>query len=183
MEFCGKILWEAKNTKSWSQAWIQKLKDDQMANSANISILVSTVLPEGIKSFAQIDGVWVCSVANALPLVSALREQLIQLNFARASAKGKDEKMEMMFQYLTGDEFRQRIETIVSAFDSLQMQIMRERRAMEKQWREREKQIERIMLNTTGMHADVKGIFGNSVQDVKALELDDGVEYLEDSEK
>ncbi len=181
MQSCGKILWEAKNTKSWSQAWLQKLKDDQMASGSNISILVSTVLPDGVKSFAQIDGVWVCSVANALPLVSALREQLIQLNYARLSAKGKDEKMEMMFQYLTGDEFRQRIETIVSAFDAMQLQIIKERRAMEKQWREREKQIERIMLNTTGMHADVKGIFGNSVQNVKALELDDEIDLLGDS--
>lgn len=174
LQACGKIIWEAKNTKNWSQAWVQKLKDDQMASSANLAILVTNVLPDGVTSFAQIDGVWVCGVSNALPLVSALREQLIQLNYARLSAKGKDEKMEMMFQYLTGDEFRQRIETIVSAFDLMQLQIIKERRAMEKQWREREKQIERIMLNTTGMHADVKGIFGNSVQDVKALELDDG---------
>ncbi len=176
MQPCGKIIWEAKNTKNWSQAWVQKLKDDQMASSANLAVLVSNVLPDGVTGFAQIDGVWVCGVANALALVSALREQLIQLNYARLSAKGKDEKMEMMFQYLTGDEFRQRIETIVSAFDTMQLQIIKERRAMEKQWREREKQIERIMLNTTGMHADVKGIFGNSVQEVKALELDDGID-------
>lgn len=178
---CGKIIWEAKNTKNWSQAWTQKLRDDQMAGSANLAVLVSSVLPDGVQSFAQIDGVWVCSVTTALPLVSALREQLIQLNYARQSAKGKDDKMEMMFQYLTGDEFRQRIETIVSAFDTLQLQIVKERRAMEKQWREREKHIERIMLNTTGMYADVKGIFGNSVQDVAALELDDGIELLGDS--
>jgi hypothetical protein len=180
MQICGKILWEAKNTKNWTQGWIQKLKDDQMACGANLSILVSTVLPEGVSSFAQIDGVWVCSVANALPLVSALREQLIQLNFARLSAEGKDEKMELMFQYITGDEFRQRIETIVSAFENMQMQIIRERRAMEKQWREREKQIDRIMVNTSGMHGDIKGIFGNSVREIKALELDDDVDYLED---
>ena len=179
---CGKILWEAKNTKNWSQAWVQKLKDDQMASSANLSILVTTVLPDGVNGFAQIDGVWVSSVANALPLVSALREQLIQLNYARISAKGKDEKMEMMFQYITGDEFRQRIETIVSAFVSMEEQIGKERRTMEKQWRERQKQIERIMLNTTGMYADVKGIFGNSVKDVKALELDDDdLDLLEDN--
>ena len=181
LQVCGKILWEAKNTKSWTQGWIQKLKDDQMANGANISVLVSTVLPPGLNGFAQIDGVWVCSVSNALPLVSALREQLIQLNYARLSSEGKDEKMELMFQYITGDEFRQRIETIVSAFEAMQLQIIKERRSMEKQWREREKQIERIMLNTSGMHGDLTGIFGNSVQTVQSLELDDEPELLADS--
>ena len=101
-------------------------------------------------------------------------------NYARLSIEGKDEKMELMFQYITGDEFRQRIETIVSAFENMQLQIIRERRAMEKQWREREKQIDRIMVNTSGMHGDIKGIFGNSVQEIKALELDDEMGLLEE---
>lgn len=170
---CGKMLWEAKNTKSWSQAWVQKLKDDQLASGANIAILVSVTLPQGLSSFEQIDGVWVCSPATAIALACALREQLMAVSFANSASVGKDEKMERMFTYLSGDEFRQRIEAIVSAFENMQLQIIRERRAMEKQWREREKQIDRIMINTSGMYGDMRGIIGSSVQAIQSLELDD----------
>jgi hypothetical protein len=170
---CGKILWEAKNTKSWSQAWVQKLKDDQLASGANIAILVSVTLPQGLSSFEQIDGVWVCNPATAIALACALREQLMAVSFANSASVGKDEKMERMFTYLSGDEFRQRIEAIVSAFENMQLQIIRERRAMEKQWREREKQIDRIMINTSGMYGDMRGIIGSSVQAIQSLELDD----------
>ncbi|MEE9326641.1 MAG: DUF2130 domain-containing protein [Cocleimonas sp.] len=173
---CGKILWEAKNTKSWSQAWVQKLKDDQLASGANIAILVSVTLPQGLSSFEQIDGVWVCSPATAIALACALREQLMAVSFANLASVGKDEKMERMFTYLSGDEFRQRIEAIVSAFENMQLQIIRERRAMEKQWREREKQIDRIMINTSGMYGDMRGIIGSSVQAIQSLELDDSSE-------
>ena len=176
---CGKILWEAKNTKSWTQGWIQKLKDDQLATGANIAMLVSVTLPQGLKTFAQIDGVWVCSPSSALPLVSALREQLIAVDFVKCASEGKDEKMEMMFSYLSGDEFRQRVEALVETFESMHLQLHRERRAMERLWKEREKQIQRIVTNTTGMYGDIRGIIGSSVQEIKALELDDGLDLLE----
>lgn len=176
---CGKILWEAKNTKSWTQGWIQKLKDDQLATGANIALLVSVTLPQGLETFEQIDGVWVCNPASAIPLVSALREQLIAVNFAQTAGEGKDEKMEMMFSYLSGDEFRQRVEALVETFESMHMQLHRERRAMERLWKEREKQIQRIVTNTTGMYGDIRGIIGSSVQSIQALELDDEVDLLE----
>ncbi len=96
---------------------------------------------------------------------------------------GKDEKMERMFTYLSGDEFRQRIEAIVSAFEYMQLQILKERRAMEKQWREREKQIDRIMINTSGMYGDMRGIIGSSVQEISALELDGDIDLLSSPEE
>ncbi|MCF6190243.1 MAG: DUF2130 domain-containing protein [Cocleimonas sp.] len=176
---CGKILWEAKNTKTWTQGWIQKLKDDQLATGANIAMLVSVTLPQGMTTFAQVDGVWVCSPSSAIPLVSALREQLIAVNFAQCAGEGKDEKMEMMFSYLSGDEFRQRVEALVDTFDSMTLQLHKERRAMESLWKTREKQIQRISTNTTGMYGDIRGIIGNSVQEIKALELDDGLDLLD----
>ena len=176
---CGKILWEAKNTKSWTQSWVQKLKDDQLASGANIALLVSVALPSGVTSFQQMDGIWVCSPASAIPLVSALREQLIAVNFAQCAGEGKDEKMEMMFSYLSGDEFRQRVEALVETFESMHLQLHRERRAMERLWKEREKQIQRIVTNTTGMYGDIRGIIGNSVQEIKALELEGAVDLLE----
>lgn len=176
---CGKILWEAKNTKSWTQGWIQKLKDDQLATGANIALLVSVTLPQGLTTFEQIDGVWVCSPASAIPLVSALREQLIAVSFAQTAGEGKDEKMEMMFSYLSGDEFRQRVEALVETFESMHLQLHRERRAMERLWKEREKQIQRIVTNTTGMYGDIRGIIGSSVQSIKALELDDADDEMD----
>ncbi len=177
---CGKVLWEAKNTQRWTQGWIQKLKDDQLATGANIAMLVTVTLPPDVSTFAQIDGVWVCSPSSAMPLVSALREQLIAVSFAQSAGEGKDEKMEMMFSYLSGDEFRQRVEALVETFESMHLQLHRERRAMERLWKEREKQIQRIVINTTGMYGDIRGIIGNSVQEIKALEL--GGELDEDME-
>ncbi len=176
---CGSIIWEAKNTKKWQPAWLQKLRDDQRMSSANIAILVSAALPEGIQHFGVIEGVWVASVQSYLPLAVALREQLIQVNFARNASKGKNEKMEFMYKYLSGSEFQQKIEGIVEAFTSMQDQINRERRAMEKLWKEREKQIQRITTNTVGMYGDIRGIIGSSVPPIKALELDDDL-FLED---
>ncbi len=177
---CGSIIWEAKNTKKWQPAWLQKLRDDQRMSSANIAILVSASLPEGIQHFGVIEGVWVASVQSYLPLAVALREQLIQVNFARSASKGKNEKMEFMYEYLSGSEFQQKIEGIVEAFTSMQDQINRERRAMEKIWKEREKQIQRITTNTVGMYGDIRGIIGSSVPPIKALELDDDL-FLADS--
>ncbi len=176
---CGKIIWEAKNTKNWSPQWIQKLKDDQREVGANMAILVSVALPEGIKGFAMVEGVWVSDVQSALPLASAIREQLIQVNFARNASSGKSEKMEVMFAYLSGDEFRQRVEAIVETFSSMQDQLNKEKRAMERIWKEREKQIQRITTNTIGMYGDVRGIIGSSVQSIPALELGNDLENSE----
>ena len=141
---CGKIIWEAKNTKKWSPQWLQKLKDDQREIGANIALLVSVALPDGINSFGMIDGVWVTDIQSYKPLASALREQLIQVSFARNASQGKSEKMDVMFNYLSGDEFRQRVEAIVDTFSDMHDQLNKEKRAMERIWKEREKQIQRI---------------------------------------
>jgi hypothetical protein len=172
---CGKIIWEAKNTKKWSPQWLQKLKDDQREIGANIALLVSVALPDGIKSFGMIDGVWVTDIQSYKPLASALREQLIQVSFARNASQGKSEKMDIMFNYLSGDEFRQRVEAIVDTFSNMQVQLNKEKRAMERIWKEREKQIQRISTNTIGMYGDVRGIIGSSVQTIPALELEASV--------
>ncbi len=172
---CGKIIWEAKNTKNWSPQWLQKLKDDQREIGANIALLVSVALPDGIKSFGMIDGVWVTDIQSYKPLASALREQLIQVSFARNASQGKSEKMDVMFNYLSGDEFRQRVEAIVDTFSNMHDQLNKEKRAMERIWKEREKQIQRISTNTIGMYGDVRGIIGSSVQTIPALELETSV--------
>jgi hypothetical protein len=169
---CGVLLWETKNTKAWSNQWIPKLKDDMIEIRASIAILVSVVLPDGINSFGQVDGVWVSDPLSAIPLAAALREQLMAISRERTASIGKSEKMEALYQYLAGVEFKQKIEGIVEAFTSMQDQLNRERRAMEKHWKQREKEIERVVKNTVGLYGDMQGIIGGQIPAIPALELD-----------
>jgi hypothetical protein len=170
----GVLLWETKNTKAWSSAWIPKLKDDMIEVRASIAILVSVVLPDGINRFEQVDGVWISDPLSALPLAAALREQLMAVSRERNASVGKSEKMETLYQYLAGVEFKQKIEGIVEAFTSMQDQLNKERRAMERHWKQREKEIERVVKNTVGLYGDMQGIIGGQIPAIPALELDDG---------
>jgi hypothetical protein len=180
MRVCGTIVWETKNTRHWHSGWLDKLKEDQRAIGANLAVIVSTALPDGIFEFGQIDGVWVASLSAWPALALALREQLIEVAFAHAAADGKNEKMEFLYRYLSGDQFRRRIEATVEAFTALQTGLNRERVAMERIWKEREKQIERVLANTAGMYGEVRGIVGSSVPRVPALELDAVAGMVED---
>ncbi len=170
---CGQIIWEVKNTKHWQPAWIDKLKADQRQAGAALAILVSTALPDGMRGFGQVHGVWVADLAHYPVLAQALREQIQQVAFARAAGQGKNEKMEMLYAYLAGDEFRHRIEAIVEAFSAMRSQLDKERRAMTRHWAEREKQIERVIGSTTGMYGALQGIIGQGMPAIAALELDD----------
>ncbi|MEJ2170906.1 MAG: DUF2130 domain-containing protein [Desulfobacterales bacterium] len=170
---CGILLWETKNTKAWSNAWIPKLKDDMIETRAAIAVLISVVLPDGIKRFGQVDGVWVSDPLCAIPLAAVLREQLEAISRERTASTGKNEKMEALYQYLAGVEFKQKIEGIIEAFTSMQDQLLRERRAMEKHWKQREKEIERVVKNTAGLYGDMQGIIGGQIPAIPALELDD----------
>ncbi len=178
---CGKIIWEVKNTKHWQPAWLDKLKADQREAGAALAILVSVALPESVRGFAQMQGVWVTDLMHYPMLAVALRDQLQQVAFARAANQGRNEKMELLYNYLTGDEFRQRVEAIVEAFTAMRTQLERERRAMMRQWAEREKQIERVITSTTGMYGALQGIIGQGLSAIPALELDD-VPLLEGEE-
>ncbi len=169
---CGVLLWETKNTKAWSSAWIPKLKDDMIEVRASVAILVSVVLPDGINRFGQVDGVWVSDPLSAIPLAAALREQLTAVSRERTASIGKSEKMEALYQYLAGVEFKQKIEGIVEAFTSMQDQLNRERRAMERHWKQREKEIERVIKNTVGLYGDMQGIIGGQIPAIPALELE-----------
>jgi len=170
---CGQIIWEVKNTKHWQPAWLDKLKDDQRSAGAALAVLVTVALPEGVRGFAQLNGVWVSDITHYPALAVALRDQLQQVAFARAASQGKNEKMELLYRYLAGDEFRHRVEAIVEAFTAMRAQLDKERRAMHKHWAEREKQIERVITSTTGMYGALQGIIGQGLAPIAALELDD----------
>ena len=169
----GILLWEIKNTKAWSPQWIPKLKDDMIEIRASLAILVSVVLPAGINRFGRIDGVWVSDPLSAVALAAVLREQLMAISRERTASMGKSEKMETLYQYLAGVEFKQKIEGIVEAFTSMQDQLNKERRAMERHWKQREKEIERVVKNTVGLYGDMQGIIGGQIPVIPALELDE----------
>ena len=166
----GKIIWELKKTKSWSEGWIQKLKDDQRAIKADIAVIVSIALPEDCKGFIFREGVWICDVKMAVALAIALRINLKSLVRERAMSIGKNEKMEMLYGYLTGIEFKQRVEAIIEAFSGMDEGLRKERMAFEKIWTEREKQIKKVMQNTIGMYGDLNGLV--TLPQIKQLELE-----------
>ena len=166
---CGVIVWESKHTKVWSDAWYQKLKDDLRLVKGDVAVLVTEALPKGVQHFALLNGIWVTSPACALGLAVALRGQLIEVAITKLAAVGKNEKMEVLYHYLSGSEFRQRVEAIVEAFVDMQKDLQAERRTAERQWSKREKQIQRVIANTAGMHGDLQGIIGTALQTIPAL--------------
>lgn len=168
---CGAILWESKRTKNWSDGWLAKLRDDQRAAKAEISILVSQVLPKGVETFGAIDGVWVTSPRAALAMATVMRHSLIQVSMARQVNEGQQTKTEMVYEYLTGPRFRHRVEAIVEAFSSMKEDLDKERKAIMKQWAKREAQIERVMGATVGMYGDLQGIAGKTLQEIEGLSL------------
>jgi hypothetical protein len=168
----GTILWESKRTKNWSNGWLVKLREDQRTAKAEISVLVSQALPEGIETFDVVDGVWVTHPRAILPVATILRHTLLQVSNARLISEGQQTKAEMVYQYLTGPRFRQRVEAIVEAFSSMQEDLDKERKAIMKQWAKRDEQIERVMGATVGMYGDLQGIAGKSLREIEGLELE-----------
>ena len=175
-QLCGTIIWESKRTKAWSDGWIAKLKDDQREVKAEIAVIVSETLPSGVKAFTQMEGVWVADFTLAASLAEVLRSGLTQLALAKLSAVGRGEKMDVIYNYLSGPHFRQRVEGIVEAFKSMKEDLDQEKRAITRTWAKREKQIERVINNTAGMYGDIQGIIGASLPEIKILELDEGEE-------
>jgi hypothetical protein len=167
----GTILWEVKRTRNWSDAWLTKLREDQRTARAEICVLVSNVLPKGVETFDIVDGVWVAHPRCVLPVAAVLRNTLLQVSMVRLASDGQQSKTDMVYQYLTGPRFRQRVEAIVEAFSSMQEDLDKERKVIMKQWSKRQEQIERVMGGTIGMYGDLQGIAGKSLQEIEGLEL------------
>jgi hypothetical protein len=166
---CGTILWESKRTKNWSDSWLGKLREDQRAAKAEIAVIVTQALPKGVETFELIEGVWVTHPRAAVPVAMSLRNTLIEVACARQATEGQQTKMEMVYQYLTGARFRQRVQAIVEAFSSMQEDLEKERKAILKQWAKREEQIDRVMQATVGMYGDLQGIAGKTLQEIEGL--------------
>jgi len=167
----GFILWESKRTKNWSDSWLVKLREDQRMAKADVAVIVSQALPKDVETFEMVDGIWVTHPRAALPVAAILRQSLLEIAMARQASEGQQTKTELIYQYLTGPRFRQRVEAIVEAFSTMQADLDKERKAIMKQWAKREAQIERVMGATVGMYGDLQGIAGRSLQEIKGLDL------------
>ena len=168
---CGAILWEVKRTKGWQAAWLPKLRDDQRAAGAAVAVLLSEALPAGVTTFDLIDGVWVAHPRLAEPMALILRQSLLDVQSTRLAQDGQATKTEMVYAYLTGPRFRQRIEVIIERFSEMQDDLRREMRATQRLWAKREQQIGAVVGATSGLYGDLQGIAGSAVVEIPGLEL------------
>ncbi len=172
---CGTIYYESKRTKNFSPAWIEKFKNDIREKKADIGVLVTEVLPSDMERMGLKDGVWICTFEEFKGLVTVLRQSIINLDIALQSQENKGDKMAMLYDFLTSTEFRMQIEGIVEGFSQMQDDLAKEKRAMQKIWSQREKHIDKVIANTVNMYGSIRGIAGNAIQTVKALELDENL--------
>ncbi len=170
-QICGAILWEAKRTKNWSDGWLAKLRADQRLAKADMALIVSQSLPRGLRTFDRISGVWVTAPRCAVAVAVALRETLIAVSAARLASEGQQTKMELVYKYLTGPRFRQRIEAVVERVADMQGDLDRERKTMMRLWSKREEQIRGVVESTARLYGDLQGIAGRTLLEIEGLEL------------
>lgn len=168
---CGTIYYESKRTKDFQPSWIEKFKADIRDRGANIGVLVTEVMPSDMDRLGLKDGIWICNYEEFKGLCAVLRESIIQVSTAISTQENKGDKMDMLYDFLTSSTFRMQIEAIVEGFTSMKIALDGEKRAMQRIWKEREKQIEKVVTNTIDMYGSIRGIAGNAIQSVKALEL------------
>ena len=147
------------------------MREDQRAAKAEIAIIVSHALPKEVETFELIDNIWVIHPKAILPVAMMLRHTLLEVASVRQSSEGQQTKMELVYQYLTGPRFRQRVEGIVEAFSTMQEDLDKEKKVITKQWAKRAEQIDRVMQSTVGMYGDLQGIAGKTLQEISGLDL------------
>ena len=167
---CGKIIYESKRTKGWNNNWVDKLKTDKRNTGADVAILVTQTFPKDMNGFGEKDGIWVCNFSEVSGVAHLLRNGIIKVYEAYKAQEGKGDKMQMLYDYLTGNEFRGQVEAIMEGFLAMKQGITKERIQMEKIWKEREKQLEKVLISTSGLYGSVKGIAGASVADIPLLD-------------
>ncbi len=168
---CGTIVWESKRTKEFQPAWIEKFKADFRQSGGDIGVIVTQAMPKDMDRFGLKEGIYICPYEDAKSLALVLRMSLIRVSEATSANENKGEKMQMLYSFLTGNEFKHQIEAITEGFMSMKKAIFSEKAAMERIWKEREKQIDKVLLNAVGMYGSIKGIAGSAISDIKGLEL------------
>jgi hypothetical protein len=170
---CGKIIYESKRTRDFSQDWIEKLKADMRSQGALLAVIVTQTMPKGMDCFGEKNGVWICSFSEVKALSHVLRDMILKLFTAAKSQDNKGDKMNLLYDYLTSQEFSEQWKAIREGFLSMKQSIQRERDTMEKLWKAREKQLEKVLLNAAHVRGSIEGIAGKDAIDINLLEEGD----------
>lgn len=171
MQNCGTIYYESKRTKEFQPSWIEKFKSDMREKGSDIGVIVTEVLPKGYERMGMYEGVWVCRYEEFKALPCILREGIIQVSRANRNQENRSDKMGILYEYLTGNEFRLQVEAIVEAFSQMQSDLDKEKRAMTSIWKQREKQLSKVLESTIGMYGSIRGIAGSAIGSIQILEL------------
>ena len=177
---CGTIYYESKRTKKFESGWIEKFKNDIRDKGATVGVLVTEVMPLDMDRMGLKDGVWICTYNEFKSLCAVLRQSIIKWASVKISQENKGDKMALLYDFLTSNEFRLQMEGIVEGFTIMQTDLIKEKNAMARLWKQREKQIDKVVQNSIGMHACIRGIAGNAIQSIPALELEDGLGFIEE---
>lgn len=176
---CGKIIYESKRTKDFGGDWIEKLKKDKISVGADVGVIVTQCYPKGMDCFGEKDGVWICSFEELKAVTFVLRDGIIKLYAATKSQENRGDKMHMLYDYLTSSEFNSQWNAISEGFMSMKASIQTERNAMEKLWKTREKQLEKVLLNAVHISGSVEGIAGKDVVKLNLTNDDDDTLFLD----
>jgi len=171
MQNCGTIYYESKRTKDFQKSWIEKFKTDIREKGADVGVLITETLPKELERMSLVEGIWICTYDEFKALSYVLREHIVKLSHSMQAQENKSDKMSILYGYLTSTEFRMQIEAIVEGFTQMQGDLDSEKRAMGRIWKQREKQISKVLDNTVGMYGSIRGIAGSSITSIPALEL------------
>ena len=156
----GKIIFESKRTKDFTNDWIEKLKTDMRNLGTDVAVIVTQALPKDMERFGEKDGVYICTFTEVRSVVLLLRNALLKIFDAKKSQENKGDKMLMLYDYLTGNEFSEQWKAIREGFMSMKLSIQKERDQMERLWKAREKQLEKVLLNAAHIRGSIEGIAG-----------------------
>jgi hypothetical protein len=168
---CGRILYESKRTKHFSYEWITKIKEDMRLKQAEIGVIVTEAFPEGMIRFGAMDGIWICSFVEFKALSFLFRSNLSRIGEVLAAQENKGDKTHMIYSYVTGNEFKQKLEAAFESYNDMQEDLQKEKTLFTSQWAKREKKLLKAMENLVCLYGDVRGIAGGAVQEIKALEI------------
>ncbi len=171
---CGKIYYESKRAKSFSNDWIEKFKNDMREKNISVGVLITSTMPKDMPKAGMMEGVWVCSYQEFGTVAKLLRDAIIRTHQISLSQENKADKMQLLYNYLTSDNFKLQLSSIVEAFEKMKTDLDKEKRAMQRLWKVRETQLDNVINNTIDMYGSLKGIAGNSIHTIQSLELDSG---------
>src|SRR5450432_229145 len=175
---CGKIIYESKRTTNFAADWIEKLKADMRSTGADVAVIVTQAMPKDMEGFGEKNGVWICQFTQARAMIALLRDSIIKVHNASRSQQNRGDKMHLLYDYLTGNEFAEQWKAVREGFMSMKLSIQRERDAMEKLWKAREKQLEKVLINAAGIRGSIEGIAGQD--NINLSLMDDEEEKLLD---